>query len=119
MRWWLLLCVLAGPVHAADPPGTHASRSALQRCAAADELTGDARTKALQESLAAADAAIAADDTDALAHFAAFCALGRLLRAEGVSLAAPLQLRRLRLQPHRPRRAPVPGTTRRARSRHR
>jgi hypothetical protein len=92
----LLLCVLAVSAHAADPPGTDASRRAQQRCIAADELAGDARTKALRESLADADAAIAADDADALAHFAAFCSLGRLLRAEGVSLAAPLQLRRLR-----------------------
>jgi tetratricopeptide (TPR) repeat protein len=45
---------------------------------------------------AAADAAIVADDRDALAHFAAFCALGGLLRANGIGLAAPLQLRRLR-----------------------
>ena len=96
MRWWLLLCVLAVSARAADPPGTDASRRAHQRCVAANELAGEARTKALQESLAGADAAIAADDTDALAHFAAFCALGGLLRAEGISLAAPLKLRRLR-----------------------
>jgi hypothetical protein len=96
VRWSLLLCVLAVSAHAADPPGTDASRRAQARCAAANALTGDARTAALKESLAAADAAIAADDTDALAHFAAFCALGGLLRTEGVSLAAPLQLRRLR-----------------------
>src|SRR4029079_13802971 len=94
--WSVLLCVLVASAYAADPPGTDASRRAQARCAGADALTGDARTKALRESLADADAAIAADDTDALAHFAAFCALGRLLRNEGVSLAAPLQLRRLR-----------------------
>ena len=96
MRWWVLLCVLAVSASAADPPGTDASRGALTRCTDADALPGDARTKALRESLADADAAITADDTDALAHFAAFCALGRLLRNDGVSLAAPLQLRRLR-----------------------
>ena len=96
MRWWLLLCVLVVSALAADPPGTDASRRAHQRCTAADELSGEARTKALRVSLADADTAIAADDGDALAHFAAFCALGGLLRAEGVSMAAPLQLRRLR-----------------------
>jgi tetratricopeptide (TPR) repeat protein len=96
VRWWLLLCMVVVSAHAADPPGTDASRRAHQRCAAAHDLTGAARTKALRESLADADAAIAVDDADALAHFAAFCALGALLQAEGVSLAAPLQLRRLR-----------------------
>jgi len=88
--------VLVASARAADPPGTDASRRAQQRCAAANQLAGEARAKALRESLADADAAIAADDADALAHFAAFCALGGLLRAQGVSLAAPLQLRRLR-----------------------
>jgi hypothetical protein len=96
VRWWLLVCALVVSAHAADPPGTDASRRAHARCVEAQALTGDARTKAFRESLALADAAIATDDGDALAHFAAFCALGGLLRDEGVSLAAPLQLRRLR-----------------------
>ena len=96
MRWWLLLGVLAVSAHAADPQGTEVSHRAHARCVEAQALAGDARTKAYRESLADADAAIAANESDALAHFAAFCALGGLLRDEGVSLAAPLQLRRLR-----------------------
>jgi tetratricopeptide (TPR) repeat protein len=81
---------------AADPPGTPASREALARCNRTDELHGPERTKELEDSLARADAAIASDDTDALAHFAAFCALGRLLKDAGMSVAAPWRLRRLR-----------------------
>lgn len=96
MRLRLIACVLAASAWAADPPGTEASRRARMHCEEADALDGEARTRALRESLAEADAAIAADDSDALAHFAAFCALGRLLRADGLSLAAPLTLRRLR-----------------------
>jgi hypothetical protein len=96
VRLRLIACLLAVSAWAAEPPGTEASRRAWARCAEADALEGDARTRALQESLAQADTAIAADDRDPIAHFAAFCALGRLLRADGVSLAAPLKLRRLR-----------------------
>lgn len=96
MRAVVLVGVLAGSVWAADPPGTPASRRAHEQCAAADALDGEARTRALAASLAAADAAIAADERDALAHFAAFCALGGLLRGQGIDVAAPLKLRRLR-----------------------
>jgi len=92
----LVVCVLATSVWAADPRGTEASRRARDHCTQADEMSGEARTSALRESLAEAEAAIAADDTDALAHFAAFCALGRLLRVRGLSFAAPFQLRQLR-----------------------
>jgi hypothetical protein len=96
VRLWLIVCVLAASAWAADPPGTEASRRAHRRCTEADALEGEARTNALRESLAEAEAAVAADETDALAHFAAFCALGGLLRDDGLSLAAPLRLRRLR-----------------------
>ena len=96
VRLCLIVGLLAASAWAADPPGTEASRRAHAHCLEADELEGEARTRALRESLAQADAAIAADDTDARAHFAAFCALGGLLRTAGLSLAAPMQLRRLR-----------------------
>ncbi len=97
-RVWraLVLLGLVAVVRAADPPGTDASRAALDDCHAAEAARDDARTARLRESLARADAAIAADDRDALAHFAAFCALGGLLKADGLALAAPGRLRRLR-----------------------
>jgi tetratricopeptide (TPR) repeat protein len=92
----ILLVALAASARAADPPGTDASHRALAACERAKAADGEARTQTLRESLAAADAAIAADERDALAHFAAFCALGGLLQHEGLGLAAPGKLRRLR-----------------------
>lgn len=87
---------LAASALAADPPGTPASRAAQAACDRAGSLPEAARAAALSDALAAADRAVAVDDTDALAHFAAFCALGGLLDAEGVGFTAPGRLRRLR-----------------------
>jgi tetratricopeptide (TPR) repeat protein len=97
-RVWrvVLLVGLAIVASAADPPGTDASRAARAECEAADAASGAARTERLHRTLERADAAIAADDRDALAHFAAFCALGGLLKDEGIGLAAPGRMRRLR-----------------------
>ena len=90
------MLLVVGLAWAVDPPGTELSRRALARCAAADAASDAERPVILRESLALADRAIEADEHDALAHFAAFCALGRQLRIGGLSLAAPLRLRRLR-----------------------
>jgi tetratricopeptide (TPR) repeat protein len=92
----LLLVGVAITAWAADPPGTDASRAALADCESAEATSGAARTERLRRSLEQADAAIAADDRDALAHFAAFCALGGLLKEDGIGLAAPGRMRRLR-----------------------
>lgn len=51
----------------------------------------------LAEGLAAAEAAIAADERDALAHFALFCNLGERLRQRGVSVRSLFELGRLRV----------------------
>lgn len=91
-----LLVVLVAGAGAADPPGTEASRAALAACERAGAVRGAARMAALRASLARAEEAIAADVGDALAHFAAFCALGKLLRETGLGLAAPARLWRLR-----------------------
>jgi tetratricopeptide (TPR) repeat protein len=97
-RWSLfaVLGVLGGSVGAADPPGTPASRAALERCKGADAQAAPERTAALRESLALAERAIAADERDAIAHFAVFCAVGGLLESEGVWFSAPRRLRLLR-----------------------
>jgi len=91
-----LLVGLVVAAHAADPPGTAASRAAVAECEAAEGESGPARRERLRRSLEQADAAIGADDGDALAHFAAFCALGGLLKDEGIGLATPGRMRRLR-----------------------
>lgn len=92
----VVVVVLTGVAWAATPPGTAASRAALGECQRAAGSKGDEQAAAYRTSLEHAEAAIAAADADPLAHFAAFCALGGSLRANGVSLAAPWQLRRLR-----------------------
>lgn len=92
------LASLAGAAHAlpSDPPGTPASRDALATChrgqAAADADAG----AILAESLEQADRALAADDRDALAHFARFCALGEQARRSGASLSSLVKLWEIR-----------------------
>ncbi len=96
MRHALILLVCATLAYAADPAGTAASRAAQAACAHAGTLAADARPEAYRAALAQADAAVAADESDPLAHFAAFCALGGLLKTSGLGFSAPGQLRRLR-----------------------
>lgn len=91
-----MVVLVGAPAWASAPAGTEASRGALERCRASDGLSAVARPAVLETSLALADAALAADEADALAHFAAFCALGRLLREQGLRLGTFARLRRLR-----------------------
>ncbi|HXJ36109.1 MAG TPA: hypothetical protein VMS22_18915 [Candidatus Eisenbacteria bacterium] len=98
LRLLVLALGLGAAASAADPPGTPASHRAMARCEAARRRPAAERSSVLQDSLALAEAAIATSDTDALAHFAAFCALGGLLQEQGLSLAAPSRLRRLRVE---------------------
>jgi hypothetical protein len=72
---WLAL--LATAAAAATPDGTPRSRVALAACHRAQEARGAEAQRALTEGLAAAEAAVAADEQDALAHFALFCNLGQ------------------------------------------
>src|SRR5438094_9187336 len=58
-------------------PGSARAAAALERCAAADDAHGTARADLLQQALALAEEAVDADDADARAHFAVFCALGK------------------------------------------
>jgi tetratricopeptide (TPR) repeat protein len=92
-----LLAVVA-VAGAGDPPGTPASRAALERCHRADELPDGERAAAYDGALSDAEAAVAADDRDALAHFAVFCALGGRMRIAGVSVSSLTRLRRLRAE---------------------
>lgn len=83
-----VLCVSTSAV-----AGPKASR-ALSLCHRADALDGDAREAMLERALAAAERAVAANDADADAHFAVFCALGKQMRDEGFALSALGKLRR-------------------------
>lgn len=90
-----MLALLAPPL---VPPGTSRSRAALDRCHQARAVPdADAGKGALlDQAVTAADEAVAADDGDALAHFALFCALGERMRHAGVSMGSLFGLRRAR-----------------------
>jgi tetratricopeptide (TPR) repeat protein len=79
-----------------DPPGTPESREALRTCHRAKATAGADGEALLERSLEQADRAIAADDRDALAHFARFCALGEQARRSGASLSSLVKLWQIR-----------------------
>ncbi|TMA63420.1 MAG: hypothetical protein E6J69_17040 [Deltaproteobacteria bacterium] len=83
-----------------------ASERALEAsalCREADGADGAAKRAVLQRGLAAAEAAVRDDETDAAAHFAVFCNLGKLMRLDGVSVASFVSLGRLRREIDRTR----------------
>lgn len=96
MRAGLLVVLCAALAQAADPPGTPTSRAALAMCQRAGDAPELEQDALLARSLALAEQAVAADDGDALAHFAVFCSLGEQMRRAGVSVTALTRLRRLR-----------------------
>jgi len=77
-------------------PGSARAAAALERCATADHAHGAARADLLQQALALAEEAVDADDADARAHFATFCALGKQMRDAGLSVFNLGKLRRVR-----------------------
>ena len=92
-------CVLAlmvcGPAAARATTPSEAARAALALCREADTVASAGRRDVLERGLAAADAAIAADERDPAAHFAAFCNLGKRMRLDGLGLASLTSYRRL------------------------
>lgn len=92
----LMLALLSGRPVGAEPIGSAMAKESLISCDQADELSGAAQLAALRRGLQLADAAIAADDHDAKAHFAAFCNIGKRLRVDGVGFSTWTNYRRLR-----------------------
>jgi hypothetical protein len=92
----LVFALLAAGAPAADPPGTAGSREALALCNHAQDAPPGERPAMLSHSLTLADEAVAADEHDALAHFARFCALGEQARLAGTSVTSLLKLRPIR-----------------------
>lgn len=96
----MVTIVSAAPVPSSalpsDPPGTPESREALRTCHRAQATAGAEGEVLLERSLEQADRAIAADDRDALAHFARFCALGEQARRSGASLSSLVKLWQIR-----------------------
>ena len=85
-----------GGAWAADPPGTPQSRAAVAACYDSAAQPPARRAAALERALQAAERAVAADEHDALGHFAVFCTLGERMQLDGVSLTALTGVRRLR-----------------------
>ena len=94
----LAVVLLVTVASAADPPGTPQSRAALATCERSRDASDDEGAALVAAGLAQARDAVAADDRDALAHFAVFCNLGEQLRRRGVSLRSLVDLRSLRAE---------------------
>jgi Flp pilus assembly protein TadD len=78
------LVASARPATAADPEAEHLAAAAIALCERADRLDVDERPALLHRALDLAERAVARDDTVARAHFAVFCALGKLVDHEGL-----------------------------------
>jgi tetratricopeptide (TPR) repeat protein len=91
----MIVAALATGAVAAEPPGSAAAKRALATCEEAGDLDGGAADALLERGLREAEAAVARDPDDALAHFAVFCTLGERLRRRGPSLRSLFELRRL------------------------
>jgi hypothetical protein len=99
---------------AADPPGSPGANEALAVCERAGETSDPAeKRRLLAHGLELAEAAVAADERDAKAHFAVFCNLGKDMETRGIGVASVVALRRLRARSTA--RWSSPPTTRRAR----
>src|SRR5205085_8885537 len=72
--------------------------AAIEICQASDSAPPDERAAMLDDGLARAEAAVAANPQDAAAHFAVFCNLGKSMMHRGVwkLFAALSDLRRVR-----------------------
>lgn len=87
----------AGVVLAADPPGSATSNESLAVCEQAGNASDPAeKRRLLARGIALGEAAVAADERDAKAHFAIFCNLGKQMRLDGIGLASLVSVRRLR-----------------------
>jgi cytochrome c-type biogenesis protein CcmH/NrfG len=83
----LILATATRPVLASDASRAKA-KEAMQICSEVERVPGDDKQKKLDllaDGIVAGQAAVAADDTDARAHLALFCNLGKQLELAGLS----------------------------------
>ena len=81
----------------AVPVGSSTAREALTLCERAESLpAGAERDQLLVRGMALAEAAVAADPRDALAHYATVCNLGNQMQASGLGFGQLVRLPRLR-----------------------
>jgi tetratricopeptide (TPR) repeat protein len=92
LRFFFLLALplLAAGDVGALPPGSSRAREAYALCRLAEQTSADGRVELLTRGIELAEAALAADRNDALAHFALFCNLGRRVQSEGVTFGGAL-----------------------------
>ena len=89
-----VLASVAGAQQQEEP--TAVARAALAMCRSVNTMAPEERLARLDEGLALAEAAMLADPSSALAHFAAFCNRGKRLQMAGFSFGAFGEVRRLR-----------------------
>jgi hypothetical protein len=85
----------AGPARAV-PAGSSTARESLTLCERAEGLSGNERDDLLTRGMALAEAAVAADGRDALAHYAIVCNLGNQMESGGLGFGQLVRLPRLR-----------------------
>ncbi len=91
-----LLAIAVVPA-GAMPPGSPRAMDAFALCELAEKQGDDARVEFLTRGISLAQAAVDADERDALGQFALFCNLGRHIKAVGLNIAVPFEtLRALR-----------------------
>jgi hypothetical protein len=90
----ILLALGAVPLVVADE-GTYTAR-AFRLCERADGAPDGQVEALLREGLRLAELAVNQDDTDADAHFAVFCTLGKLVERDGIGLGSVGKVRRAR-----------------------
>src|SRR5262249_53180317 len=86
-----------GPAHASDASADRA-REAMTVCVSIDSLADRQRQlDRLEEGIALGEAAVAADDGDAQAHFSLFCNLAKQVELAGLSWRILGRVRRMQL----------------------
>jgi hypothetical protein len=83
--FFLAFPLLAAGDVTAVPPGSSPAQESFVLCQLAEQTSGEARVELLTRGVELAEAAVAADRRDALAHFALFCNLGRRVQGDGVT----------------------------------
>ncbi len=89
-----VLCSLAASCACAG----ESSEEALDLCHRAAECGGAKALELLDQGLELAEAAVAADGTDARARLALFCTLGKQIEREGIGFGTVSKVRRLRAE---------------------
>ena len=93
---WIGSALLVTSLAVSEAGATDLASQAINLCRAADGTEGAVRSRLLARSAAVAKAALATDDRDPRAHFAAFCALGKTLEMDGLGLSTVFTIRRVR-----------------------